>query len=263
MLKTLSNGYKMGCRRPSRPLSRLRLSDYLRLASIPTPPATVSYSKLAIKALSQVYMNATLGCCVDSGGGHAIGVYTGNADNGNPIIFTNSQIISQYSTDGGYVPGDENTDNGVDPVTALNNWKSVGFQGSKILGWASIDGSNMYLVRAALYLFEVVMFAAALPDAWINPFPSTNGFTWGLSGPPDPDNGHFFVGIGYDTTGNVMIDTWGLLGMITPAATGYYTAQASGGALYVAFSEQSIVKATQKAPNGFDSAQLLSDLSLI
>lgn len=237
----------------------MHFRDYRTAVPLPVPPAACSYAPKAAGALKQMYLNDELGDCVIAAIAHAQGVFTGNA--GLPAEqYTSAQIIALYSAIGGYVPGDESTDNGCDERTALAYWQKDGapFGQNKISGWLSVDGTNSHQVRQALYLFENLVFGIELPDKWINPAPQAAGFVWDVAGPADPDNGHCFVGTGYDLTG-VQICTWGMLGTITDQAIAAYASAAGAGELYVVLTPAIIAKATAKSPAGFEFAQLQSD----
>ena len=95
-----------------------------------------------------------------------------------------------------------------------------------------------------------------------NPFPSSPGFTWDVAGPPDPDNGHCFIGVAYDPKG-VQIDTWGMLGHLTDAAIAKYASTAGQGELYAVLSPEIITRASRKAANGFNFAQLQADFAAL
>ena len=251
-----------GRRRPRTPGLCLKLENYItnRLAA---PPSTVDYSPAAMTALRQMYDNDTLGDCVIAGGYHTVGVETGNATAGTPFIATNDQIIADYSAIGGYVPGDESTDQGCDMQTALNYWSSHGSaDGTKDLGWLAVDPTNVTLVKQALWLFGNLDFGIELPDAWISPFPSADGFTWDVAGAPDPDNGHCIVGVAYDSVG-VTIATWALLGKLTFAAITEYCASSANGELYVRLTPDQVAKGQAIAPNGVAWADLISDWNSI
>jgi hypothetical protein len=268
MLKTITHPvtgktFKMGRRRPVAHGPRLSLKNYL-MASIPNPPASVDYTQKAKATLANIYENDVLGDCVIAGMAHIEGVLTGNV--GASLGFTSAEITALYSAIGGYVPGDESTDNGCDEQTALNWWQSRGmFPGGvsgaqhKITGYLAVNAASSSEVRQALWLFENLMFGVELPDAWVNPMPEKTGFVWNVAGAPDPDNGHCFIGAGYSENG-IIIDTWGMLGTVFNAAVEKYAASANGGELYAVLSQDAISKATAKAPNGFDFSQLLADL---
>jgi hypothetical protein len=252
----LNKHVKLGRKRPVAKCPRLHLKNYL-VKDVPPPPATVDYSGPAMSALSLVYLNDQLGDCVIAGGYHVVGLTTGNANPGSPWIATDAQITADYSAIGGYVPGDPNTDQGCDEQTALNYWTQTGFaDGTKLVGWMAVDATNMTECMQAMFLFENLYFGVELPDAWINPFPSSAGFTWD-DGTPDPNNGHCYMGVGYNAAG-VQIDTWGLIGTMTWKAIAHLCSQGVG-ELYVMLTPDMLAKGQAKAPNGMAWADLLAD----
>lgn len=249
--------FKMGRNRPVAVAPHMKLRNYLT-KGLPAPPASCDYTKPSMSALSNVYENNSLGCCVVSGMAHVIATLTGNA--GDLFTFSDQQIIALYSAIGGYVPGDPSTDQGCDEVTALNYWIKQGapIGSNKILGYLSVDPTDLNQVHLAQFLFENLYFGIELPDAWVNNMPQASGFTWDVAGQPDPENGHCVVGCGFTSQG-VLFDTWGLIGTMTNAAVEQYAGSNDGGALYTVISQEMISKATQKAPNGFDFAALVAD----
>lgn len=247
---------KFGRRKPVAIGPHLRLRNYLR-ASLPTAPATSDYSAAASGVLADVMMNDQLGDCVVAGGYHIVGVETGNA--GTAFHATQSQVVADYSAIGGYVPGDESTDNGCNLQDALNYWTSHGFaNGTKLLGWLAVDGTNVAEIQAAMWLFENLYFGMELPDAWISPFPSGSGFTWDVAGAADPQNGHCVMGVGHNTTG-VQIGTWGLIGTLTYSAIAEYATSQTGGELYVMLTPDQLAKGAAKAPNGVAWGDIIAD----
>jgi len=257
----LNRNVKMGRRRPIALGPRLSFKKYLAVKGLTTPPAPAEcdYSQAALPVLSNVYLNDQLGDCVIAGGYHVVGVETGNA--GNLFTASNQQLIADYSAIGGYVPGQPNTDNGCDEVTALNYWTENGFaDGTKLLAWLAVDPSNQQEVVAAMYLFENLYFGIELPDKWVNPMPDASGFTWNIAGSSDPQNGHCVVGVGYNSNG-VNIDTWGLLGTLTWKAIEKYCSKKSGGSLYVMLTPDQLQKGQTKAPNDVDWTTLIQDFN--
>ena len=253
---SLSRMIKFGRRTPVAPGHKFRLRNYLR-ASLPAPPASCDYSPAALKALAQMYGNDNLGDCVIAGGYHIEGVETGNA--GDMFIATSAQIVKDYGSIGGYVPGDPSTDNGCDEDTATNWWESHGFaNGTKLLGAIALDPANITEVMQGIDLFEDCMFGVNLPDAWVNPMPSKSGFVWDVAGAPVPENGHCFIGYGYNGKG-VLISTWGMIGLITWAALQKYCAASAGGQLLLLLTPDQLAKGQAKAPNGVAWTDLISD----
>ncbi len=43
----------------------------------------------------------------------------------------------------------------------------------KIAGWMAVNAADPHEYRTALWLFENLYFGIELPDAWINPMPSS------------------------------------------------------------------------------------------
>lgn len=254
----LGRNVKFGRKRSIAVGPHFRLRNYLR-ASLPPAPATFDYGAAAQKALSNIYGNDNLGDCVIAGGYHVEGVATGNA--GDLFVASSAQIVSDYSAIGGYVPGDDSTDQGCDLVTAMNYWTSHGFKnGTKLLGWLSVDGSNATELAQACYLFEHLYFGMELPDAWVNPFPSGDGFTWDVDGPGVPENGHCVMSYGANASG-VIIDTWAMRGTLTYKAIAKYAVKGENGEVHVMLTPDILAKGADKAPNGFAWADLLNDFN--
>jgi peptidoglycan hydrolase-like protein with peptidoglycan-binding domain len=251
---------RFGRRRPVALGPRLKLANYLR-APLPAAPPTADYSPKGQPALGNVYLNDRLGDCVIAGAYHVVATETGNA--GALFTATTDQLVKDYSAIGGYNPADPNTDQGCDEPTALNYWVKNGFaNGTRPLGWVTVDATNADELRSALYLFENLYFGAELPDAWVNPMPSGSGFSWDAAGAPVPDNGHCVIGVGYTTAG-VTIDTWGLLGTVTWDALAKYFTPDANGATYVLLTPDQLAKGQTRAPNGLDWSALISDFDAI
>jgi hypothetical protein len=254
----LGRQVKFGRRRPIAVPPHFRFRNYLK-ATAPAAPPTCDYRGAAKQVLDLVLLNDQLGDCAIAGGYHIVGVETGNA--GALFIPTQAQIIHDYSAIGGYKPGKPETDNGCILTDALNYWTTYGFaNGTKLLGWLTVDAKNKAEVMAALYLFENLYFGIELPDAWISPFPSKPGFIWDVAGAPNEENGHCIIGDAYDQTG-VKVDSWGLDGTLTWAAIAEYATRASNGELYVMLTPDQLAKGQNKAPNGVAWVDLLANFN--
>lgn len=251
---------KLGRKRSDPSAPKLHLKNYLGV-SLPAAPLSCSYTAKAANALSNIFLNDQLGDCVIAGGYHIVGIETGNAT-GNPFIASAQQITADYSAISGYVPGDPSTDQGCNEQTAMNYWQSHGFaDGTKLTGWLAVNATNQQEVMQAMYLFENLLFGIELPDAWVNPIPSTSGFVWG-NGQPNPDNGHCVIGVGYNSEG-VQIDSWGMIGTITWAAISNLCTANNGGELYVLLTPDQIAKGQQIAPNGVSWSNLIADFDAL
>jgi len=267
MLKVVSNtlghSFKMGRNRPVARGPRLSLFNYVR-PIITGKPQACDYTVVAKDVLSQVLGNSSLGDCTAAAAFHISGTMMANA--GLQTTWDlQSQVLPFYCATSGYVPGKPSTDNGADETDVLNYWQNYGLlrDGShKILAWMAVDPSDRDEIETAIWLFENVYMGVELPEHWVDPCPDRNGFTWDVYGAPNPENGHAFAGLGYNQEG-VKIATWGLLGTLTWAAIEKYLRHSDGGELYTALSEDSIMKASAKAPNGLDILQLTNDIRML
>ena len=248
-----------GRRRPRVVGPHLKLRNYLG-PSVPSPPASVDYSPKALPVLRDILGNDQLGDCVIAEGYHGVALATGNA--GNLFTPTLAQIIADYSAIGGYNPADPSTDQGCDELTALNYWVQTGFaDGTRLSGYLAVNPASVIEIQTALWLFENLILCLELPDSYINPFPSIDGFVWD-TGVPDPNNGHCIGGVGFDGNG-VTIDTWGLFGSFTYAGIASLCDGAQGGSLYVWLTPDQIAKGQDRAPNGFAWADLIYDFDAL
>jgi hypothetical protein len=245
---------KFGRKAPKSLGPHFRFSRYLT-ARLPPAPAAVDYSPWALPSLRDIMGNDQYGDCVFASANHVQGVVTGNA--GALVQATLAQILGQYSAVTGFNPNDPSTDQGTDEVTALNWFCANGFaNGVKPLGWVYVDAANAEEVKQAIYLFEHMIFCAGLPDAWVNPMPSGDGFTWG-SGTPNPSNGHSFMSFGFDA--NAKIDTWALFGSLTFPGMAATCTTPTGGGAYCLLTPEMITKGQTKSPAGVAWSDLISD----
>jgi hypothetical protein len=246
---------KFGRRAPKSLGPHLKLARYLT-QRLPEPQPC-DYSATALPSLRDVMANDAYGDCVFASANHVQGVVTGNA--GALVHASVAQVLAQYSAVTGFDPKNPATDQGADEVTALNWYCANGFaNGVKPLGWIYVDATNLVEVRTASWLFEHVIWCAGLPDAWITPFPSSDGYVWG-AGSPNPNNGHSFMSFGCDASGNALIDSWGLFGKLPTAAQAGCCTTATGGGAYCILTPEMVTKGQTKAPNGIAWSDLVAD----
>lgn len=255
--------FKFGRLRPRARPPMLRLGNYLLRTATPPPPAIEDWSQKALTGLEMVLANDTLGCCTSSGAGHIEDVFYGNTGVGK--MASEADAIAFYSKSTGYIPGDPSTDQGGDETVVLSVWRDKGYfsDGSgKISGYVSVNATDVVEVQTAIWLFGNVYFGVELADAWVNPMPQSGGFVWGVAGPPNPNNGHCFVGTGYSQH-SVHINSWGMFGNMPWDAVAKYAVPAAGGALYTVLSSDWISAATSKSPSGFAFEELQNDLAAL
>src|SRR5277367_1371475 len=226
--------------------SKIQIGDYLKkgvkdapLISLPTAPDTLlTLGTAATPILRNIFKNNAWGCCVPAGSLHVQGVTSGNGSG--LITAGDAEVTALYKQMcPGFDPANPATDTGCDEQFAFKTLMTQGFpNGEKLVGFAGVDGTNPVLVRQVMYAFENVVFGVGLPDAWISPFPSNDGYVW-HSGTPNANNGHCYIAWGYQP-GRVSIDSWALYGDETDEAVAGTTTSAAGGELYVLFLSDSI-----------------------
>jgi hypothetical protein len=240
------------------------LSDYVKAEPpvIELPPSTNHFDNPAVQAvLKKPLGNLTKGDCVPACFFHGDGVACGDAGSTTDFV-TDENAIGFYERACGYKPGDPRSDQGCDQEVALQYWEQHGLlkDGShKIVGRLAVDATSPVAIKTAIFAFTFVCIGMELPDAYVNPPPSADGFMWGVAGSPDPNNGHEFVSFDYDVNGNLAIGTWGMNGLFTPQAAAMYCIPSANGAIDVVLTQDVINAATQKAPNLLDWQQLQAD----
>jgi hypothetical protein len=214
----------------------------------------MDYSAKPLTFLENVLGNDVSGCCTVAAAYHIGGTLLGNSNQQIPFAATDSLTLYKLLSGWNGIE-DDPSDTGLSEQQVLDYWSKTGLSpgAHQITGYIAVDGSDAGEVKSALWLFENVYFALNMPDAWIDPMPDASGFTWDVAGMADPDAGHAFCGVGYNSTG-VIIDTWGMLGTMTWAAVAKY------GSVYTALGVDAIDVGSQKSPAGFNWTQLVSDL---
>jgi hypothetical protein len=252
----------LGRNRPPARHPRVRFGDRVDLSGLPTPqPTGEDYTGAAGPILADVLGNDTVGDCTCACAVHVQGVCSGNA--GKPLATTAAQTLDLYGSITGYTPNDPSTDQGADEVTVLNYLCEQGFpNGERALGWCTVDATNQQECKAAIEVLENLCICLELPDDYLHAqMPSGDGFVWGVAGDPVPANGHCIAVVGYTPEG-VVIDTWGLIGVLSWAALARYCVPTAGGACYALLLASS-VSAQGSSPMGASLAQLMADFAAL
>jgi hypothetical protein len=253
-----------GLKQPKTPIGHF-LSEY-KTSALPTPPATLALAGTNYAYISPQQSNFTLGSCVESAFFYGMGIWTGNAT-GTPYLATTAQVTSNYSAITGYVPGNPSTDDGTDPVAALQWYASNATPGGPPIagalgfdyGGVGVAGADQTLAMQGIDLLEGGWLTLGLPDAWVTAIPTmATGFVWDVAGPANTANGHDVQIIGYNATG-IQIVTWDMEGSITWPAVALYVTQSAGGLGYFLLAPEEVAAASQDAPNGLNWSQLVAD----
>lgn len=209
LIKDLPRGKMLG-RNPSVYDSRtLRLATYFK-----NLPALYKHQDYLVKVPDPcgAMLNDQLGDCVIAGYGHAIQGWTGSATS--ELTVPDKNILKAYEDVGGYVPGNPNTDQGANMLTACKYFRRTGLiDGSgiahKIDAFAAIEIGNLNEIRYAIQLFGGFYAGFAMPES------SQSQTTWwvvkkGGGGAPGSWGGHCVWIGGFNFDRNVFIlKSWG------------------------------------------------------
>lgn len=192
----------------------------LKLSNFCTPeledPPLECYNSRGIKDFGMM-KNDVLGLCVIAKGFHALQIAimswidpTVNQALIGVIHPSDDLIVDYYRDWGGYVLGDDSTDNGMEVTTMLKDWVSKGLAGYKLPAFADPDPQNLVHVKQSIAFFGGLDIGLRLPREWQNAKVwdyvkhGTLG-SWGL---------HNVWVVDYDKNG-IWVITWGGLQFIT------------------------------------------------
>lgn len=227
----------------------LKLENYLGAALPPAPPSLDLSTPIAAWPMMA---NDRLGDCTCAAAGHMIQQWSTEA--GHAAIPTDADIIKAYSAISGYDPATGVNDNGAYELDLLNYWRKTGVGGHKITGFTSVSRVGGSLLRESIYLFGNCLLGLALPisaqSQLVWDYVSNTG-----DGAPGSWGGHAVPIVAYDASGATCI-TWGQRKKMTWMFIQAYCDEAWG-----ALSPDWMVRASIKAPNGFDFHQLQTDLN--
>lgn len=233
---------------PEKRTHALEMARYI--APLPTAPAALDL-RAGIPSWP-MFLNDRLGDCVIAACAHEREVLT-RAASGTAQVVTDADVLAFYETQG-YNPADPATDQGCDEMSVMNTWRKQGFAGESLYAYASVDVTNLPLVRTAAWLFYGLILAIELPliaqsqdvwDAVPGPLSQIEPGGWG---------GHGVSLCGYDAGGFTVV-TWGATKRMTVAFWQTYVDEAW--ALIPQDFEQ---LGTKPLDNGFNAAQLNADL---
>lgn len=243
---------------------RLHAPRYgINLAAFPATPSSTSYGSTpaAQACLRDILGNDRLGDCTEADQFHRQALRQSVA--GRPVFHpTLDVVVATYTRDGG-LPGD----NGCDETVVQGNACSAGTpdgEGTvhRPAGFIQVDATNRDLVRAALTMFVGLSACAGLPDDFVDDMPSADGYTFGVSGAPNPNNGHCFT-LADQTDQSLGMWSWAIPGTFTYDACAEYCAETQGGALYATLDEQVLVASILRAPDALDWAALVQDFQAL
>jgi hypothetical protein len=182
----------------------------------PPLPTSIDYS-IGMPSDLGAMLNDSLGDCTCAAVGHAIQIWTFNADGSSKMVTPpDSDIEALYELAGGYVPGNPSTDNGCVEQTVLTDWLNDAVDGNVLTAYVEVDQTDMDEVKRTICECGLIYIGFNVPNYLMN-VPA--GGTWDVD--PHGDNssagGHAVVICGYDVNGNMKVQSWGDWYIMTPA----------------------------------------------
>lgn len=244
---------KLGRKAVKRDSRTLKFANYVDAAVLPAAPIAVDY--MGAVTNWGMMLNDQLGCCTIAGSFHLTQLWSNMVDNTVPIV-PDAIVRQYYGQWDGYVTGQDSTDNGGVEIDVLTDWKKLTLNGIPIVGFVSVDYTDVIEMQQAMWLFGGLYIGVELPLS------AQNQLVWdsvdGHAGKPGGWGGHCVaVGKGIEA-GETTCITWGAPKRMTRAFWNKYVDEC-----WVALSPAWIKSDKTVAPNGFALDQLTADLARI
>jgi hypothetical protein len=248
--------FKLGKLKPKFNYKTLYLEHFLDKGLLPTP-ATKVYREYKIPDVAkQMFGNDRYGDCTCAGVANLSILFSSHT--GTLVIPTTEDVLSLYSKVTGFNEQTGENDNGAAMTDVLDYWKTTGFLGNKILGWAQIDHTNETHRQLAVDIFGATYVGVQLPASAQQQFIEGEECHWSVVSGSPIEGGHCIIHPGYGLTGGDY-GTWG--NWFVKASTAWE--QTYIDEEYVVISQEWINKVTNKTPGGLDVNKLKEYLELL
>lgn len=259
---------KYGRKRPDPARKRLTLEKYLdpraklSQGGLPPVPLTADVNWASAVPSWPMYLNDQLGDCTIAAMGHMYGAWTWYAA-GAEGLFADPQVQAVYSRVGGYVPGDESTDNGCVMQDVLADQVSDGMTDQngvthKVAAYAAFGNpADEDLLGQVLDVFGSVYVGINVQQQMEDEFSDGQPWTWQKGG--QEIGGHAICLQRRMGSGRAPLEyvTWGAL---QPATTGF---QAGAAEEAWAVVTADWLEANGTTVGGMDLQQLLADMQYV
>jgi hypothetical protein len=97
---------------------KFKFSDYIDLTQLPPIPPGAFGHMDKVTLPWDIYMNDVLGCCVVSGAQHETRLWVAEGTGSDTVVFSDRATVMNYQHLGNYQPGNPDSDQGCDMLTA-------------------------------------------------------------------------------------------------------------------------------------------------
>lgn len=252
--------FKLGKRPATEDKRDLKFATYVQAAALPTPPEQFGHEALFGAKDWGMLGNDQWGDCAWAGPAHETMLLS--TEGGNPAMFTDAGVLSDYSAGTGFDPnagpsGQNPTDQGSNVRDVLKYRVKTGIVDAsgarhKIGAFVKLEPKNITQIAQAMYLFQAVGIGIEFPDSAMTQFNA--GEPWDVVPGAKIEGGHYIPLIARRE--NLEIVTWGALQGMTLAFFEQYCDEAWA---YISTEDLQ----ADKDPEGFDLSQLKADLAAL
>lgn len=245
---------KLG-KKPASHQVKFKLRDFINPAVFPKIPKTFGHENLIGNKDWGMFGNDTYGDCVLAGAAHETIVW--NAACGKKVLFTDQNVLSDYSAITGFNPNDPNSDQGTDMKEAASYRRKTGIVDANgvrhtIDAYLSITPGDLTEHYIAMYLFGAVGIGIEFPASAMDQF--RKGKTWSVVSKSPIEGGHYLPLVAKRRS--IENVTWGAEQAMT---TGFFRKYNDESLVYL--SKDALVD--RKSPEGFDYDKLLEYLNAL
>lgn len=238
---------------------KLRFGAYFNATKLPTASATFGHYGLGLGLTWGMLANDKHSNCVFAGAAHETMAWTHRAGTGQPVAFTDKNVLDDYAVVTGFDEADPSSDAGTDMIDAADYRRRTGVVDAsgirhKIDSYIALQVGNVDQLVLATYLFGAVGIGINFPVVAMKDF--DDGRPWDVGTNARTDGGHYIPCVGRNSDGNLLIVTWGRLHAMTPA-------------FYKAFNDETVAYVSTDplknnlSPEGFGLDDLRRDLAAI
>lgn len=244
---------ELGKLAPKHNAKSLPFGKYLT-GELPAPASKVYREYKTPPEAIQMYGNDQYGDCTCAGAANLLILDT--CHTGMVVIPTLDEVLDLYSAVSGFDRVTGANDNGAAMTDVLEQLRTNGLSGHKILAWAKIDHTNALHRQIAVDLFGATYVGVQLPESAQDQFNANQ--SWEVVEGDKIEGGHAIIHPGYGSEGGDYV-TWAKWDQ---KASGEWESSYIDEE-YVIITQDWINQATQKTPGGIELSTLQADIALL
>lgn len=244
--------YKLGKKPARHGAIQFAIQQYIDITTLPKPPNV--FGKYAPRY--RMGLNDKLSCCVIVGAqNETIDWYH---DVNKVALFTDKNVVEDYETVAGYVPGDHSTDQGTDMGEMARYRRHTGIIDAhgarhKVDAYARVPLHRLDWLKVTTWLFGGIGFGFLFPEHAMEQFDA--GEPWTVVKGDDVEGGHYVPMLGFDGT-YFLTTSWGRLQKMHPDFAMKYMDEVIA---WLDFDRMRL----HLSPEGYNEEALMADISVL